>query len=524
MVANNPDEYVVIDYPDTYAKFGAALVRTGKFDPTKLMVPDALSFSTVPSNIPPQAIDGARGTRGGAPVGTAAYKLFDELWQKAGGVEHASLDSNSFDSTTLCALGAAAAHSADPGAIRDQILRLATPGAPKYTLTNLADAFKAVAAGQPIDYVGASGAFEFGENGDPSVSLFDIFEYRRRQARRPETDRRAQVTETTGGTRRRFLPAVQGISRAGWLGLGLLAILGTLTAVHGIVPAGQATLNGLVSAGTYGLGAVGLTLVFGVLRLVNFAHGDLLTLGAYLTLAFAGAGAPFWAAAAAAIVATALVSVLLDRLVWQHLRRAETSTLQLFLVAIGLALFLRYTVQFFAGSQMRSVGLDTLSAVDLGPWHLGTLQLVVILIGVPTIVATALALRFSSLGKMMRALADNAALAEVTGIDTQTIIRITWAFGGGLAALAGILYAAAIGSINPNFGGTILLSLFAAAVLGGIGDAYGALAGGVVIGLSQEWSTLFFNPRWKPAVGFAVLILTLVLMPRGIFGRVAARS
>jgi ABC-type branched-subunit amino acid transport system substrate-binding protein len=177
VVANNPDAYVVIDYPDTYAKFGAALVRTGKFDATKLVVPDALSFPTVPSNIPAKAIEGARGTEGGAPTGTASYKLFDQLWQKAGGVEHAALDSNSFDSTTLCALGAAAAHSVEPGAIRDQIRRLATPGAPKYTLTTLADAFKAVAAGQAIDYVGVSGAFEFGPNGDPSVSLFDIFQY-----------------------------------------------------------------------------------------------------------------------------------------------------------------------------------------------------------------------------------------------------------------------------------------------------------------------------------------------------------
>ena len=110
-----------------------------------------------------------------------------------------------------------------------------------------------------------------------------------------------------------------------------------------------------------------------------------------------------------------------------------------------------------------------------------------------------------------------------TGIDTRRTIRITWAVAGGLAALAGILYAAAIGSINPNFGVTILLSLFAAAVLGGIGNAYGALAGGIVIGLSQEWATLFFNPRWKPAVGFAILILTLLLLPRGIFGRKRAR-
>jgi neutral amino acid transport system permease protein len=101
---------------------------------------------------------------------------------------------------------------------------------------------------------------------------------------------------------------------------------------------------------------------------------------------------------------------------------------------------------------------------------------------------------------------------------------VTWLVSGAMAALAGILYAASIGSINPNFGFTILLSLFAAAVLGGIGNAYGALAGGIVIGLSQEWATLFFNPRWKPAIGFAILILTLLVMPRGIFGRKKARS
>ena len=108
---------MIIDYPDTYAKLGAALVRTGKFDPSKAFVADALAFSTVPSNIPPQAIEGARGTRGGTPKGTDAYKLFDSLWQKAGGVEHYSLDANSFDSATLCFLAAAAGKSADPAAI-----------------------------------------------------------------------------------------------------------------------------------------------------------------------------------------------------------------------------------------------------------------------------------------------------------------------------------------------------------------------------------------------------------------------
>ena len=304
----------------------------------------------------------------------------------------------------------------------------------------------------------------------------------------------------------------------------MVALSILLAVVKGPIEAGQATLTGLVAAGYFALGAVGLTLVFGILRLVNFAHGDLLTVGTYVALGMAAAGLPFWAAAVVGIVATAVVATSLDYVVWGPMRRAGASTLQTFLTAIGLALVLRYTVQFFAGSQVRRVGLDVISAVDLGPWHLGTLQLVVMLVGLATITLVGLGLRFTILGKQMRALADNMALAEASGIDTLRTIRITWAVAGGLAALAGILYASAIGSINPNFGVTILLSLFAAAVLGGIGNAYGALAGGIVIGLAQEWSTLFFNPRWKPAVGFAILILTLLLLPRGIFGRKRPRT
>jgi ABC-type branched-subunit amino acid transport system substrate-binding protein len=177
IVDNNPDAYVVIDYPDTFAKLGAALVRTGKFDASKLVVPDALAFSTVPSNIPPQALEGARGTRGGSDTSTQAYKLFDDLWQKAGGVEHFALDANSFDSTTLAVLAAAAAKSADPAAIQSKIHSVTQPGAAKYSPTNLGDALKAVWAGQPIDYVGVAGAFEFAGNGDPTISRFDIFEY-----------------------------------------------------------------------------------------------------------------------------------------------------------------------------------------------------------------------------------------------------------------------------------------------------------------------------------------------------------
>ena len=142
------------------------------------------------------------------------------------------------------------------------------------------------------------------------------------------------------------------------------------------------------------------------------------------------------------------------------------------------------------------MGLDTTSSIDVGPWHLGSLQLVVMLVGLVTILLTGIGLRHTRIGKEMRAVADNIALAEVTGIETKDdpgdMVDLR-RFGGTRRHP----HAASIGTINPNFGFTILSSLFAAAVLGGIGNAYGALAGGIVIGLSQEWSTLFFNPRWS---------------------------
>lgn len=206
------------------------------------------------------------------------------------------------------------------------------------------------------------------------------------------------------------------------------------------------------------------------------------------------------------------------------MRRQRTSTLQLFLVALGLAMVVRYTIQFFAGSQPRSVGQDVISSIVVGPFHLGALQALALIVGVVAASLVGLGLAFARFGKQIRALADDMALAEVSGVDTRKMIRLVWLVAGGLAALAGVLYPAAVDSVNSNFGFLILLSLFTAAVLGGIGNAYGALAGGLIVGLAQEWSTLFFNARWKPVVGFAILILMLLVMPRGIFGSGRARS
>jgi neutral amino acid transport system permease protein len=332
--------------------------------------------------------------------------------------------------------------------------------------------------------------------------------------------RKAASGAPTGAPERRLAE----IPAAAWLAVVLVAAALGMTIARGPVAVGQTTLNGLVAAGYVSLGAVGLTLVFGTLRIINFAHGDLLTLGAYLTFGISALGLPFWPAAALAIVLTALIAFALDRIIWEPMRRARTSTLQLFLVAIGLAMVIRYSIQFFAGSQVRAVGQDVLSSLSVGPFHLGTLQALVLVVGVSAVALVGVALAFTRFGKQIRALADNMALAEISGIDTLRAVRLIWLVAGGLAGLAGVLYAAAIGSVNPNFGFFILLSLFTAAVLGGIGNAYGALAGGLVIGLAQEWSTLFFNARWKPVVGFAILIVILLIMPRGIFGVGRARS
>jgi len=177
IVDANPDAYVVIDYPETFAKLGAALVRTGKFDAKKLFVPDAMSFAKVPENIPAEALDGAYGVAAGSPQGTGAVKLFNKLWDQAGGVPNTSLTANTFDAGILCFLAALQANSTEPAAIRDKVRTVTQEGAPQFTIENLGDAVKMAASGKPIDYIGVSGAFRFLENGDPSTSLYDVFQY-----------------------------------------------------------------------------------------------------------------------------------------------------------------------------------------------------------------------------------------------------------------------------------------------------------------------------------------------------------
>jgi neutral amino acid transport system permease protein len=293
-----------------------------------------------------------------------------------------------------------------------------------------------------------------------------------------------------------------------------------LVAREGLTELAQATINGIVTGSYFALGAAGLTLVYGVLKLLNFAHGELLTFGAYMAvLARTGLDLPFPVALVFAVLVTAALCIALEYSMWRPMRAKGAGMFQLLLMSLGLAFVIRYTIQLVAGVDVQQVGANVTASVRFGDLHIGRTELWVVLLGLGIVVLLALLLRHTVLGKQIRALSDNPALAETTGIDTGRIVNVTWILAGGLAGLAGVVYGASIGVITPQLGFGIVLSLFAAVIVGGIGNAYGALAGGILIGIVQEWSTLVFDPNLKVAVSFVVMILVLILRPQGIFGQ-----
>jgi neutral amino acid transport system permease protein len=302
--------------------------------------------------------------------------------------------------------------------------------------------------------------------------------------------------------------------------IGVLVVV--LVIAYGVHDVAQTGLNGLSLGSVYALGAVGLTLVYGILKLVNFAHGDFLTFGAYMAfLVSVTWGAPLILGIVFAIAATAALGVAFERIMWGPMRARKAGLLQLLLMSIGLAFLLQNTIQFIWGTQIRDLDVNVTDTVEFLGLRIGRTDLLVIVVGFVTLLAIGLMLRYTLLGKRMRALSDNFDLAETAGVDTSRVVLYTWVFAGGLAGLAGVL-AGAVTTVKPQMGFELLLPIFAAVILGGIGDAFGALAGGIVLGLVIEWSTLVIEPRWKISVGFAVLILVLFIRPQGIFGRARA--
>jgi neutral amino acid transport system permease protein len=308
------------------------------------------------------------------------------------------------------------------------------------------------------------------------------------------------------------------------LTFALLVLIGVaLALLKGVQPATQTSVNGLVTGSYLALSAVGLTFVYGILRLINFAQGDFLTFGAYVALYFnVTAHLDIVVSVILACLATALLAMSLELGIWGPMRRRGAGSLELILSTIGLAYVIRYGVQFVAGPNLQQLRVNDISFYRLFDGvTIGRAIAVTTIISYLLLVLIGVLLRYTTLGKRMRAMADNLELAETSGLDTRRLILLVWAFGGALAGLAGTFYVVSTGGFDPSFGFTLLLPLFAAVLIGGAGDPYGALVGGIVLGLAEEWSTLFISPAWQLVVGFVLLILVLLVRPQGIFAPAA---
>lgn len=282
----------------------------------------------------------------------------------------------------------------------------------------------------------------------------------------------------------------------------------------------QLVFEGLNLGLIIALGAVGLSLIFGTTGLTNFAHGELLTIGAFLAFFFNTVlGLHLLIAAPIALVIAAGLGWGQDRFFWGQLRRRKTGLISMMIISIGLALFLRALLLFLFGGGGESYEQYVAQAgIQIGPISATPKSLVAMGIEIVVLIAVGLALTYTRLGKATRAVADNPALASSSGINVDRVIRLVWASGTCIAALAGILLGTTQ-NLNFQMGQQVLLLMFAGVTLGGLGTAFGALVGSLVVGMFVQVSTLWIPPEMKTIGALVVLIIVLMVRPQGILGR-----
>lgn len=285
----------------------------------------------------------------------------------------------------------------------------------------------------------------------------------------------------------------------------------------------QRVVQGLSFGLMLALAAIGLTLVYGTTGISNFAHGEMVTFGAiaaYLLVVPASLALPWWLGYPIAVILSAVFGLVLDMILWRPLRRRRVGVVQLMIVSIGLSLALRYIFQLFIGGGTLQLPGSAENKIPLfGSVQLSVIDLVSLVISIVVIVAFALWLTRSRIGKATRAISDNPSLAAASGIDVDAVVRVVWIVAGTLAGLAGILYAYYRPGIKWDMGAQILLLMFAAVVLGGLGTAYGALVGALIVGILVEVSSLWIPADLKYASALFILIVILLFRPQGILGR-----
>ena len=283
----------------------------------------------------------------------------------------------------------------------------------------------------------------------------------------------------------------------------------------------QTVVFGLIEGSVIAVGAVGLTLSYGVTRFINFAYGEFLAYGAYLTVFLAsgifGMSMPLPAAAVVAVALVGALGVAVSRTFFEPI--SDRGALPLLITSIGVSFILRNLLQGWVGVSARQLPIPLLRRKEyLGLIQLTDLELGVVAAAVATMLAIHLLLQRTMLGKRMRATSGNRSLAEVAGIDTTNVVRQTWFISAAAGALSGILYAVLFSPFRPSVGFTYLIVIFAATLLGGIGRPYGAMLGAFVIGLAMNFGSTYLSADYTRAYAFLILVGVLLLKPEGIRG------
>ena len=278
----------------------------------------------------------------------------------------------------------------------------------------------------------------------------------------------------------------------------------------------QLFINGIAVGSIIALAAVGLTLTYGILRLSNFAHGDFMTLGAYIALSANLRGLNIWLSIIVGGFGTVAGMLLSEKLLWSTMRDRRASSNTLIIISIGLALFIRNGIILIWGGASQSYDLPVSDALTFWGLRIPQNQLLVVGLAVIAILALHYLLQYTKVGKAMRAVADDIDLARVSGIDVERVVLWTWIIAGTLTALGGCMYGLTTG-LRPNMGWFLILPMFASVTLGGIGNPYGAIAAALIIGISQEMSTPWLGSQYKLAVALSLMIVVLLIRPKGLF-------
>lgn len=278
-------------------------------------------------------------------------------------------------------------------------------------------------------------------------------------------------------------------------------------------------INGLSTGGMYALVAIGYTMVYGIAKMINFAHGEFIMVGAYIAYIFTSMlGMPIIISVLASIIGCALLGVVTEKVAYKPLR--NSGSLSVLITAIGVSYLLQNIFLVLFGSAAITfpayLPQGSLSLFGLSLSYVSALSLLL------TVVCTGVLLWFvnkTRLGKAMRAVSEDKGAAELMGINVNTTISMTFAIGSGLAAVAGIIYGLSYSLINPYLGAMLGIKAFIAAVLGGIGDVKGAMIGGLLIGVAESFTIAYISSTFSDAVVFGILIFILLVKPTGLFGK-----